>query len=100
MKRYSSIPGESAACQRAEQWLQSLDRAYEASGIDAKHPAAAPLQAMSADLATWERAISRGHHTPTSVGAAARVVNWLWEFQTLQSKANTRRRSVTRRLTL
>ena len=97
--RYPSIPGERAACQRAERWLQALDDGFERANIDAKHPAAEPLQMMDRDLRAWERAIARGFHDPVSVGAASRVVHWLQELETTQKRANRSRRGVTRALT-
>jgi hypothetical protein len=100
MRRLPLVPNETAALARAETWVAALDDAYGRAGIDAKHPAAEPLIAMDRDLRVWERAVAAGHHTPASVGAAARVLHWLGELDGMQKRADKRRRPVTRSLAL
>ena len=95
-----TVPNEAAALARAEAWVAALDDAYGRANITATDPAAAPLLAMDADLRAWSAAVRRGHHDRCSLGACARCLAWLGEFQALQAKANRSRRGVTRALAL
>lgn len=77
MRRTAVNMDEAPLADRAGAWLDKIEAALDANGLDHRHPQARTLQRMDQQLAEWRRGIRAGRHDAATLQAERQVLTWL-----------------------